>query len=216
MTTAYRNAAPHWLTDAHEMPVNPGENPPALWSENYLMYVWSPANAVGIYWHLCRTLGEIPIWNEQLVVALPGGRYLASKGQSRGEVRPASLSVVGLQVSVNIPFRRLNVSFRGGARLLSRDEFHSCPVQDGAHVPVDINLGFDSRRSISVPGTWIRPGRLATSSSTGASSARYGSVTRPTRSTAPACATIHGVRAITRTSAAPTGSMRSSLTAAAR
>ena len=144
MTTAYRNAAPHWLTDAHEMPVNPGENPPALWSENYLMYVWSPANAVGIYWHLCRTLGEIPIWNEQLVVALPGGRYLASKGQSRGEVRPASLSVVGLQVSVNIPFRRLNVSFRGGARLLSRDEFHSCPVQDGAHVPVDINLGFDS------------------------------------------------------------------------
>jgi len=141
MTHRYERAAPSWLTSTHELPLDPRSAPP-LWSENYLCYVWSPANGVGVYFHLCRTLKGVPIWNEQLVVVLPGGRYLVSKGQSRGTVNERDFTVCGLQLRFEEAFERLNISFQGGARLLTREEYHAGPVQDGEHLPVDMHLNF--------------------------------------------------------------------------
>src|SRR5271168_853161 len=53
---------PAWLTDADERPHVAAdiEN----WSENYLTYVWSPSNEVGIYTHLCRLPGDLARWDE--------------------------------------------------------------------------------------------------------------------------------------------------------
>lgn len=138
---------PDWLIDVHELPLDPGQAPP-LWSENYLLYVWSPANSIGIYLHLCRTLDGVQIWNEQVVIALPGDRYLVSKGQSRGRVEADRLSVCGLQIRVAEAFEHLVVDFQGGARLLSREQYHAGPVMDGAHIPVNWTLDF---KAMSLP-----------------------------------------------------------------
>lgn len=142
MTAVYSKVAPAWLTDAHEMPVDPGRTPPPLWSENYLTYVWSPGNRVGIYLHLCHTLAGVEIWNEQMIVALPGDRYLVSKGQTRGNIGAAEFTICGLHFRIDAPFQKVTMTFRGGARLLSRKEYDAGPVQDGAHIPVEWMLTF--------------------------------------------------------------------------
>ena len=132
---------PAWLTDAHELHLDPG-NAPELWSENYLTYVWSPANKVGIYLHLCRTIKGISIWNEQTIVALPGDRYLLAKGISKGYTEPDSLSVANLTFRCDQPFKQWTVTFHGGGRLISGDEYRAGPVRDGESTPMTFELVF--------------------------------------------------------------------------
>lgn len=127
---------PDWLTDADELPHQLGTDLPPLWCENYLSYVWSPANEVGIYLHLCRKPGPIEIWDEQVIVALPGDRYLLTKGFAEGRVEGGP-SVAGVHLRCEEPFARWHKRFRGGARLLTGDEYRSGPLTDGEHVAVE-------------------------------------------------------------------------------
>jgi hypothetical protein len=136
MTRITAQTRPDWLTDKDEMPHDPGADMPSLWCENYLSYVWSPANELGIYVHLCRKPGAIEVWDEQVIVALPGDRYLLAKGFSEGVIDQGP-SVAGIHMRCEEPFARWTKRFRGGARLVSGDEYREGPLIDGEHVAVE-------------------------------------------------------------------------------
>ena len=127
---------PNWLTADDELPHEAGSSLPPLWCENYLSYVWSPENEVGIYVHLCRKPGPIELWDEQVIIALPDDRYLLAKGFSEGRVEQG-VSVAGIHFRCDEPFQRWTKRFRGGARLVSGDEYRSGPLADGEHVAVE-------------------------------------------------------------------------------
>lgn len=134
---------PAWLNASHEMPQSnpPGELPP-LWCENYLSYVWSPSNEIGIFIHLCRKPGLIPLWDEQVIVALPGDRYLLAKGFSRGRVEQNGFSICGVTYCCDEPFAKWTKHFHGGVRLLNGDEYRAGPLKDNIHLPAEFELTF--------------------------------------------------------------------------
>jgi hypothetical protein len=136
MTEIQAQIRPDWLTNADEMPHDPGVEVPPLWSENYLSYVWSPANEVGIYVHLCRRAGPIEVWDEQVIIALPGDRYLLAKAFAEGVIDHGP-SVAGIHFRCDEPYKQWTKRFRGGARLLTGDQYRSGPLTDGAHIAVE-------------------------------------------------------------------------------
>jgi len=143
MTKINIQAKPSWLTNNHELPITPDKNAPELWSENYLSYVWSPANNVGVYIHLCHRIKGFELWDEQLVIALPDDRYLLSKGSSKGRVDRGPV-VAGIHFRCDEPFVRWTKTFHGGARLISGDEYRAGPVKDGEWTPVKLEMVFDA------------------------------------------------------------------------
>lgn len=133
---------PDWLTDADEMPHDHEGVSPA-WSENYLSYVWSPSNAIGIYVHLCCRPGTPTVWDEQLQIVLPGDRYLVSKGMSPGRIENGP-SVCGISFYCDEPYKQWTKRFQGGARLVSGEEMRAGPLKDGEHIPVEIELVYEA------------------------------------------------------------------------
>lgn len=132
---------PAWLTEADECPHVAAdiEN----WSENYLSYVWSPSNEVGIYTHLCRLPGALARWDELMYVALPGERWLVTKSISPERLMDG-VAVNGVEWACDVPFQSWTMRFRGAARLITTDELRSGAIADGYHVPVDIELVADA------------------------------------------------------------------------
>jgi len=130
-----------WLNASHEMPQpNPPGKVPPLWCENYLSYLWSPANQIGIFIHLCRKPGPIPLWDEQVIVALPGDRYLLAKGFSAGRVEKNAFSISGITYRCDEPFVQWTKRFHGGVRLLDGDEYRAGPLKDNIHLPAEFEF----------------------------------------------------------------------------
>jgi len=145
---------PTWLVEAHELP-HPGhpvvDEP--LWIENYLDFINCPASDLGIYLHLRhvpRPDGSPGLWDEIFYVSLPGDMFLASRAFSAGRVEvddasrgTGSVSVAGLSYRCEEPFTRWTKSFYGGARLVSGDELRRGPLQDGLHIPVEMEMSYE-------------------------------------------------------------------------
>lgn len=130
-----------WLNASHEMPQpNPPGAIPRLWCENYLSYLWSPANRVGIFIHLCRKPGPIPLWDEQVIVALPDDRYLLAKGFSAGRMEKNTFSIGGITYRCDKPFVQWTKRFHGGVRLLDGEEFRTGPLKDNIHFPAEFEF----------------------------------------------------------------------------
>ena len=136
-------AVRHGSSDRDELPHEPGDVP--LWCENYLSYVHDPEREVCAWMHLCHRPGEPSLWQETLLVALPGDRFLAAKAISPGIV-DRGVGVSGITYVCEQPFREWTKRFEGGARLVSGEELRAGPLGDGLHVPVEMEL---SCRSIS-------------------------------------------------------------------
>jgi len=143
VTKVNTQAQPAWLTPAHELPQSPGKDAPELWSENYLSYVWSPENEIGVYIHLCHRIKGIELWDEQLIVALPGDRYLVSKSSAPGRTDQGPV-VAGIHFRCDEPFIKWTKTFHGGARLISGDEYRAGPLKDGEWTPVKLEMTFDA------------------------------------------------------------------------
>ncbi|MGE4426021.1 MAG: hypothetical protein AB7G37_06195 [Solirubrobacteraceae bacterium] len=131
---------PAWLTDDDELPHDIGGAPPG-WTENYLGNFWDPAAGVGVYVHLTRRSDPFPLWDEQVLVALPGDRYLTAKGFAAGRDGEGP-AVVGIDFRCDEPYVRWTKRFRGAARLLDGDTYRSAPVGDGPHVFVEWELEY--------------------------------------------------------------------------
>lgn len=140
MPIAFEGQRPAWLQDSDELPQLHKDLPPG-WSENYLSYVWSPNNDVGVYIHLCCRPGSPTVWDEQLHVALPGDRYLVSKGISAGR-NDQGPNVCGISFRCDEPFVKWTKRFHGGGRLVSGAEMRAGPLTDGETVPVEMELVF--------------------------------------------------------------------------
>ncbi|MGY4103731.1 DUF7065 domain-containing protein [Nocardia sp. R16R-3T] len=141
MTGAVR-ARPAWLTDEDELPhPREAENPPT-WSENYLSYVWSSANDVGIYVHLARRTSPFELWDEVVNIALPGDRFLTAKALGPGYTK--NLGVSGVWMKCDAPYERWTKRFVGAGRLLDGDTYRSGPVADGLHTPVGWELSYEA------------------------------------------------------------------------
>jgi hypothetical protein len=130
-------ARPDWLTDSDERPHEPGEA--ENWSENYLAYMWSPSNAVGVYFHLCRIPGDLARWDEIMFVALPGDRWLVSKAISP-QRDVDGVAVNGVEWICDVPFHRWTKRFRGAAQLVSAQQLAAGAIRDGHHVMVELEL----------------------------------------------------------------------------
>lgn len=141
VTTVDLQGTPAWLTAADEM-AHPTEGVPATWAENYLTYVWSPANQVGIYAHLAKRPGAVDLWDEQVNIALPDGRYVTSKGFGPGAEGASSVAVCGARFTCHEPFRRWSKRFVGAGRVAGADEYRAGPATDGAHTPLAWSLDF--------------------------------------------------------------------------
>jgi hypothetical protein len=136
-TAALQRERPGWLSDADELPHTPGDV--ELWCENYLSYVYAPDSTIGVYSHMCHRGGRPELWDEKVVIALPGDRFLLAKSFSRGypDHGPAT---AGLSLRCEDPFRLWTQRFHGAARLMSGDELRAGPLSDGLHVPVELVL----------------------------------------------------------------------------
>lgn len=130
-----------WLTDADELPHAAGEDAPASWSENYLSYVWSPANEVGIYVHLARRVVPFELWDEAVNIALPGDRYVMAKAFGPGRPEHGA-AVNAVRMRCEEPYERWTKQFVGAGRLVDGDAYRSGPLADGEHVPVTWEVTF--------------------------------------------------------------------------
>lgn len=128
---------PDWLKDADEFPHSPPDIP--LWSESYMTYVYSPGNQVGVWVHLGYKPGSPGLWEETLVIALPGNRYLVARAFS---ARPIGqeVSINGVAWRCDAPFQKWTKRFQGGAQLVSGDELRAGPLRDGLYRPIDLEL----------------------------------------------------------------------------
>jgi len=143
MTKTNAKANSSWLTASNELPLTPSKNAPELWSENWLSYVWSPKNEVGVYIHLCHHIKGFEMWDEQLIVALPGDRYLVSNNSAAGSTDRGP-KVACIHFRCDEPFVKWTKTFHGGARLISGDEYRAGPVKDGEWTPVKLEMTFDA------------------------------------------------------------------------
>lgn len=131
---------PQWLRDLDELPHAP--EPVALWCENYLTYLWAPDAEVGVWTHMCHRGGPPERWDEKVLIALPGGRVLASKAVGPGcsDLSSSTVRACALGLRCEQPFGRWTMTFDGDARPLSCKELFAAPVADGGHVPVELRL----------------------------------------------------------------------------
>lgn len=130
-----------WLTDSDELPHAVGTDP--LWSENWLTYGWSPENAIGVYFHICRRPGPIGVYEETFNVYLPENRVLTSRGFA--PIRnPLGPNAGAVSFECNEPFKRWTKSFRGAARLVTVQQLWAGPLEDGPQVDVDFTMSIDA------------------------------------------------------------------------
>jgi hypothetical protein len=119
----------------HEMPEGVQN-----WSENYLSGACFPEGGAGVWLHHSRPHHDQRFWEEVFTFALPGDRFLLSKGATlaipggNGAVGP------GLTYDCVEPYKRWRKTFHGLARLVSGDEARSGPLADGPLVAVDMEL----------------------------------------------------------------------------
>jgi hypothetical protein len=126
-----------WLQDADERPHR--DEPVLNWSENYLTYAWSPATGVGVYFHVTRLPGALARWEEIMYVALPDGRWLASRSTSpRRDVNGVEIN--GIQWRCDVPFQSWTKRFNGAAYLVTTEELEAGPLPDGSKVAVQLEL----------------------------------------------------------------------------
>jgi hypothetical protein len=130
-------ARPAWVEDADELPHEPGDVP--LWCENYLTYVHDPEREVCAWMHLCHRPADPSLWQETLLISLPEDRFLAAKAIAPGEVG-RGVNVCGASYVCERPFTEWTKRFEGGARLVRGDQLRAGPLDDGAHVPVELEL----------------------------------------------------------------------------
>ncbi|EHB59121.1 hypothetical protein MycrhDRAFT_1557 [Mycolicibacterium rhodesiae JS60] len=131
---------PAWLTADDELP-HPGEpDSPPTWSENYLSYVWSPENGVGIYVHLARRISPFEVWDEVVNIALPGDRFVTAK--SFGPCDSGGLGVAAVRMACEVPYERWTKRFVGAGRLMDGDTYRAGPVTDGLHTPMRWELSY--------------------------------------------------------------------------
>ena len=142
MTIQSQLPYPQYLSAADERPHVAGDA--EHWSENYLTYVWSPTNDVGIYIHLCRLPGEVALWDEVLFIALPDERWLVSKSVSPARPCDDGVAVNGMRWVCDVPFQRWTKRFCGGAQLVTDAELADGALRDGDHVPVEFDLSCEA------------------------------------------------------------------------
>lgn len=132
--------APAWLTADDELPHACEPHSPPTWSENYLSYVWSPGNEVGIYVHLARRTSPFEIWDEVVNIALPGDRFVTAK--SFGQGAADGVGVAAVRMTCEAPYQRWTKRFVGAGRVMDGDTYRAGPVTDGLHTPMRWELSF--------------------------------------------------------------------------
>lgn len=130
---------PVHLTDIDEL-THPVEDV-ALWSENYLSYVWSPSNEVGVYMHFNRPPFNPRLWHDIFVVYLPGDEYLVAKGFTP-ETNAAARGPrgAGLDWTCNEPWAQWTKRFEGAVQHVTGDELRSGALLDGVHTGARMEL----------------------------------------------------------------------------
>lgn len=137
-----RPGRPVWLSDQDELPHPLESEMPGGWSENYLTYVWSPREEVGIYIHLSRRVAPFDLWDEIINIALPGDRFVTAKAFGPGATDSATVNAV--HMSCTEPYRTWSIQLNGAGRVLDGDSYRSGPVADGPSTPLRAELKFEA------------------------------------------------------------------------
>src|SRR5262245_28108462 len=124
MTVTEATGQPFWLEDADELPHEPGDV--SLWCENYLSYVHDSEREVCAWMHRCHRPRHPSLWQETLLISLPGDRFLASKAIGPGEIG-RGVRVSGISYVCEQPFAEWTKRFEGAARLVSGEELRAGP-----------------------------------------------------------------------------------------
>jgi hypothetical protein len=132
---------PSYLAESDDVPHAVSGEP--LWSENYLTAAYSPATKIGVYIHMGTASFDPTLWNDILVLYLPGDRFLTFKGFGRTN-RSDGPAGAGVTYRCDEPFAKWTKTFNGAARLISGDGIRSATVPDGQHVAAELALTFEA------------------------------------------------------------------------
>ncbi|WP_280342002.1 DUF7065 domain-containing protein [Nocardia neocaledoniensis] len=112
-----------------------------LWSENYLSYVWSPANEVGVYMHFNRPPFNPRLWHDIFIVYLPNDRFLVAKGFTpEDEPGVRGPKGAGLDWTCDEPWVQWTKRFEGAVQHVTGDELRSGALRDGIHTSAKMEL----------------------------------------------------------------------------
>src|SRR5262245_6804346 len=134
--------APDYLRDRdevwHEQP-DDVEN----WSENYLSGACFPETGTGCWLHQSRPHHDPRFWSEIFTFALPGDRFLMSKGATLADPGRDGPTGPGLRYDCVEPYGRWTKRFPRLARLAEGDELRAGPLADGPLLAVDMDLEWE-------------------------------------------------------------------------
>lgn len=138
---------PKHLTDTDEL-THPLESV-VLWSENYLSYVWSPENSVGVYMHFNRPPFNARLWHDIFVVYLPGDEYLVAKGFTpEPEAAVRGPRGAGLDWTCDEPWVQWTKRFEGAVQHVTGEELRSGALRDGVHTGARMELVYRQMSSV--------------------------------------------------------------------
>jgi len=125
--------------------IDPAELPSAAlpdgWTENFCNQCYSPESGAGLWFHLARLAGPVPMWRDILIVYLPGDRFLVAKGHGNG-VHDRGPGSGMLSLSCEEAWQRWTMRFIGAVCDVSGDELRAGALTDQAHHVATIEMGW--------------------------------------------------------------------------
>jgi hypothetical protein len=132
--------APAGLLDDNELPVTEIPDVPH-WSENYWYVGSDPDSGHSFFLHLGRS-PHPELWREMMVLLLPSGDALVSKGFGRqATARGPAASTLSFQCEQ--PWQRWRLQFDGAAVPARTAALENTLVTDGPYLPVRFDLSVD-------------------------------------------------------------------------
>jgi hypothetical protein len=119
----------------------PAVDLPDGWTENYCHQCYSPQSGAGLWFHLSRLSGPVPVWRDILIAYLPGDRFLVAKGHGAG-AHDRGPGAGMLSLSCDEAWRRWTMRFCGAVCDVNGDELRAGALSDQAHHIATIEMSW--------------------------------------------------------------------------
>jgi hypothetical protein len=119
----------------------PAVDLPAGWTENFCNQSYCPESGAGLWFHLSRLSGPVPVWRDILIAYLPGDRFLVAKGHGAGAHARGPGSGM-LSLSCDEAWTRWTMRFCGAVCDVSGDELRAGALSDQAHHIATIEMSW--------------------------------------------------------------------------